>query len=143
MPSPSKRDPKVSVKATASFHHGEARVQRGCDVPGLYYKLIIHQQNGYFGQFSNIGLSHDVKCSSPQIIVLISIVLPFVAEQIPNSHINSILQIWRLMMESFWHMQDWQRHNSSLVPWCYQYPFLVCVSRILQTLRGVWKNAMD
>lgn len=41
MPSPSKWDPKMLVKAAASFH-GEAGVQRGCDVPGLYYKLIIN-----------------------------------------------------------------------------------------------------
>ena len=79
MPSPSKWDTKMLMKEAASLY-GEAQVQRGCDVPGLYYKLIINQLQGEFGKSPDIGLSHGVKCPSPPLIVLIRIMLPFVAE---------------------------------------------------------------
>lgn len=79
MPSPSKWDTKMLMKEIASFY-GEARVQGGYDVPGLYYKLITNQLQGDFGKFPNIDMSYDVKCPSLPLIVLIRIKLPFLAE---------------------------------------------------------------
>lgn len=80
--SPRKWDPKMLMQEAASFYGEASQVQRDCDVPGLYDKLIANQQQGDLAWFPNIGLSHDVKCPGPQTIVLIRIILPFVAEQI-------------------------------------------------------------